>query len=130
MLTLERRPSFLTLKQALAADAVVSGAVGVLSFAGARWLDSVLDLPPPLLAGSGAIAMAYAGGLMRLGTRTPVPIPGVRSVVGGNLVWAAMCVVLLFSGWIEPNALGVAFILMHLVGALVLAGIQALALRV
>ncbi len=129
MVTLEGRPSFLTLKKALVADATVSGAVGLLSLAGARWLDSRLDLPTGLLAGSGAIAITYAVGLVMLGSRDRIPTSGARLVVGGNVAWAVACLVLLFSGWIEPNVFGAALILVHLVGALLFAEIQAMALR-
>lgn len=129
MATLERRPMFLTLKLALMADAIVSATVGVLSLTGARWLDSRFDLPAGLLAGSGAIAIAYAGGMAMLSTRTPIQAAAGRAVVTGNVVWAAATAVLLFSGWIEPNARGIAFILVHLLGALTFAELQVLALR-
>jgi hypothetical protein len=129
MATLERRPSLLTLKQALLIDAIVSGTVGLLSLVGARWLDSLLDLPAALLAGSGAIMAVYAVGLVMLGNRARVPASGARIVIGGNLVWAAACVLLLFSGWVDPNGLGVAFILAQIVAVLVFAELQAMALR-
>lgn len=129
MATLERRSSFLTLKQALLTDAAVSGAVGLLSLAGTRWLGSVLDLPAALLAGSGAFMTVYAVGLVMLGNRRPVPKPGVRIVVGGNLVWAAACLVLLFSGWLAPNALGAGFIVVQIMAVLIFAEVQVLALR-
>lgn len=129
MVTLERRQSFLTLKLALLADAIVSATVGVLSLIGARWLDSQFDLPAGLLAGSGAIAIAYAGGLAMLSARTPIRAAAGRAVVAGNVVWAAAGVVLLFSGWIGPNGLGTAFIVVQVVAVLVFAELQAMALR-
>lgn len=129
MVTLERRDSFLTLRQALLTDAVVSGLVGVLSLAGARWLDSLLDLPAALLAGSGAIMVVYAAGLVTLGNRDRIPEAGARIVVAGNLVWPAACVVLLVGDWIEPNAAGIAFILVQIVAVVIFAEMQAMALR-
>lgn len=129
MATLEQRSSIVTLKRALVADAAVSGAVGLLSLAGARWLGSVLDLPAALLAGSGAFMTIYAAGLVMLGNRRPVPASGARIVVGGNLVWAAACVVLLFSGWVAPNVLGAGFIVVQIAAVLIFAELQALALR-
>lgn len=129
MVPLERRQSFLTLKLALLADAIVSATVGVLSLIGARWLDSQFDLPAGLLAGSGAIVIAYAGGLALLGTRDRVPAAGTRAVIITNLAWATACVVLLFSGWIGPNGLGTAFIVVQVVAVLVFAELQAMALR-
>lgn len=128
MVTFERRDSFLTLRQALLTDAVVSGLVGMLSLAGARWLDSLLDLPAALLAGSGAIMVVYAAGLLMLGNRDRIPETGARTVVAGNLVWAAACVVLLVGDWIEPNAAGIAFILVQIVAVVIFAEMQAMAL--
>lgn len=129
MVTLERRSSFLTLNQVLVADATVTGATGLLSLAGARWLDSLLDLPTALLAGSGAIMAAYAVGLVMLRTRAPVPVAAARMVIAINLVWASACVILLLSGWIEPNMLGVAFILVQIAAVLVFAMLQGMTLR-
>jgi hypothetical protein len=71
----------------------------------------------------------YAVGLVMLGNRARVPASGARIVIGGNLVWAAACVLLLFSGWVDPNGLGVAFILVQIVAVLVFAELQAMALR-
>lgn len=129
MVTFERRGSFLTLRQALVTDAVVSGLVGVLSLVGARWLDSRLDLPAALLAGSGAIMVVYAAGLLMLGSRERIPANGARIVVAGNLVWAVACVALLAGGWIEPNPGGLAFVLAQIVAVVVFAEMQAMALR-
>lgn len=129
MATLERRIPLLTPKQALLTDAVVSGVVGLTSLLGGRWLDSFLGLPAALLAGSGAIAIAYAFGLMMMARSAPVSVAGVRIVIAGNLVWATTCAILLLGGWIEPNALGVGFALLHVAGAVALADVQAMALR-
>lgn len=129
MATLARRSNVLTLRQALLADSIVSGVVGGLSLAGAGGLASVLDLPTALLAGSGTIAIAYATALAMLTRRVPVPSAAGSAVVGGNVAWAAAGILLLLSGWVEPNALGTGFILVHIVGALVFAELQATALR-
>jgi len=127
--TLGRRSSFPTLKQVLGADAGICIATGLLSFGGARWLAPALDLPTALLAGSGAILIAYAAGLLMLVTRRRIPGHGVRTVTWINLGWAAGCLVLLFSGWFNPNALGVGFIMVQIVAVLVFADLQVMALR-
>ncbi len=129
MATFPRRSKVLTLEQALLADAIVSGVVGVASLAGARRLASLLDLPMAFLAGSGTIAVAYGAALAMLARRTPVPSAVGRAVILDNLVWAAAGAFLLFSGWVDPNGLGVGFLLVHIVGALVLAEMQAMARR-
>ncbi len=129
MATLARRSKVLTLRQALLADSIVSGVVGGLSLVGAGWLASLLDLPTALLAGSGTIAIAYAAVLAMLTRRMAVPSAAGSAVVGGNLAWAAGGVLLLVSGWVESNGLGTGFILVHIVGALIFAELQLMALH-
>src|SRR5688500_1965005 len=62
------QPSTL-LRQALLADAVTSGACGVLMLAGASLLEGMLGLPGTLLRGAGAALIPYAGLLAYLSTR-------------------------------------------------------------
>lgn len=129
MATLERRLFVLTLKQTLLADAAISGVVGLLSLGAADRLASSLGLPVALLAGSGAIMVAYAATLVLLAKRTPVPATGTRTVIGGNLAWAVACAILLVSTWVDPNAWGIAFVLVQIVAVLAFAELQAMALR-
>ncbi len=46
-----------------------------------------------------------------------------------NILWAVGCAVVLLSGQIEPNALGVAFILIQAAGVLVIGAVQHLGAR-
>lgn len=129
IVTLSRRFSFPALREVVLADAGVCVATGFLSLGTASWLSSTLDLPAALLAGSGAILLAYGTGLLMLGTRRPIPRAGVYGAIGVNLAWAVACVVLLFSAWIDPNGLGIAFILVNLVAVLVVADLELMGVR-
>ncbi len=129
IVTPSRRFSLPALREVVLADAGVCVATGLLSVGAASWLSSTLDLPAALLAGSGAILLAYGTGLLMLGTRRPIPRTGVYGAIGVNLAWAVACVVLLFSAWIDPNGLGIAFILVNLVAVLVVADLEFLGLR-
>ena len=129
MATLERRPFVLTLKQTLLADAALSGAVGLLSLGAADWLSSSLEVPEALVAGSGAIMLVYATALVLLARRETIPAQGAYAVIGGNVAWAVACAILLFRTWIDPNAGGIAFILIQIVAVLAFAELQAMALR-
>lgn len=124
-----RRFSLPPLREVILADAGICVTTGMLSLGAARWLSSILDLPTALMTGSGAILLAYGAGLLMLGTRRPIPAPGVRGAIGFNLTWALACVVLLFSSWIDPNALGVAFILVNLAAVLAVAELEVMGLR-
>src|SRR5665811_2186054 len=52
------------------------------------------------------------------------PHQAVWPVVAANFAWAAGCVAVLLSGQVEPNGLGVAFILVQAVAVLIFADLQ------
>jgi hypothetical protein len=118
----------MALRRLLLADAVASGATGLL--VAAAPLSGLLGLPSGLLRGAGLILLPYAALVAWLALRRAEPLRwAVWSVVGVNAVWAADSVLLLLSGWVAPTALGLAFVLAQ---ALVVAGfavLQAMALQ-
>jgi hypothetical protein len=117
------------LRNALLADAVVSGATGALMALAAGPLEPVLQVPAPLLRIAGLALLPYAV-LVALLARRDVPPRGlVWLVVAGNAIWAVDCVALLFTGWIEPSLLGVAFILIQAVVVAAFAELQVVGLR-
>lgn len=123
-------PTSSFLRSVLAADAVASGATGLLCLAGAGVLGPVLGLPTPLLRSAGFILLPYVGVLAWLLTRAGVSRRAVWALVVTNAVWAIESLILLGSSWVAPTALGHAFVLLQ---AAVVAGFavaQAFALRV
>ncbi len=120
------RPMFL--RRVLLADALASGATGLLAVAVP--LSGLLGLPPGLLRGAGLILLPYAALVAWLAVRgAPPPRWAVWAVVGINACWAVDSLLLLVSGWVAPTGLGIAFVVMQ---ALVVAGfavLQAMALR-
>ena len=75
------------------------------------------------------VALPGAAGLVVLGRRRVVPATGAWTVIGGNLGWAGACAILLFGTWVDPNAWGVAFVLVQIVAVLAFAELQAMTLR-
>ena len=122
-------PRSLELRPILLADAVVTGATALLMLAGASPLADLLDLPTALLAGAGAVLAPYVAFLLWLARREEPPRGAVLAVIGANIAWAVGCIAMLFSGQVEPNALGVAFVLIQAVAVLVFADLQYLTLR-
>ncbi|MGL1423590.1 hypothetical protein ACSTJ1_00165, partial [Vibrio parahaemolyticus] len=57
--------------------------------------------------------------LLLVATRSQPPRLGVWAIIIVNAVWAIESVLLLFSGWVHPNALGQVFIVAQ---ALMVAG--------
>ena len=117
------------LRRALLADAVVSGATGLLMFGGAGFLASLLHLPEPLLRYAGLLLLPYGALVAWVATRTKLQRPVVWAVIVANALWAADSIVLLLSGWIAPNALGYAFVVAQAVVVAVFAEIQYSGLR-
>ena len=118
----------MALRRLLLADAVASGATGLLVLTAP--LSGLLGLPSGLLRGAGLILLPYAALVAWLALRRAEPPRWAAwSVVGVNAVWAADSLLLLLSGWVAPTALGLAFVLAQ---ALVVAGfavLQAMALQ-
>lgn len=117
------------LKKALAADAVVSGAVAVLQLAIPDALSRLLLLPRGLLVESGIFLVAYTLLLIALARSTRVWSALILVVVVGNVAWAAGCAVLLGTGYLQPSALGIAFVAMQALAVLVFAGLEYFGLR-
>lgn len=107
------------LRRFLLADAAISGATGVLMLAGAGVLAAWLGLPEALMRWAGLVLIPFALGVL-LVARAHVPSrPRVLTVIALNLAWAIASVLLLAAGWIQPTALGIAFVLFQ---AVVVAG--------
>lgn len=108
-MTTFRTTSFL--RVVLLADAVASGATGLLMALLAGQLTGLLNLPSTLLVTAGLVLIPYAAAVAFIATRSSLRRPAVWIIIGCNLLWAVDCVLIAVSGWIEPNTLGYAFIL-------------------
>ena len=116
------------LRQALLADAVTSGACGLLMLLGAGGL-SFLGLPEALLRAAGAVLLPYAAVLGWLGTRDMVPRMAVWAVILGNVVWVVDSLLLLVTGWVEPTRAGTTFVILQAVAVGMYAELQLIGLR-
>ncbi|WP_218918974.1 hypothetical protein [Pandoraea norimbergensis] len=119
----------LFLARVLLADALVSGAVGLLQVLAAAPLAALLDLPADGLRATGLVLLVYGAALVWLVRRTTLPAGAAWAVIAINAIWALDCAVLLASDWIAPNALGVAFIAVQIVTVLVFAELTFIGLR-
>ena len=117
------------LRYVLFADALVSGATGALMAGAAGVLEPILQVPATLLRIAGLALLPYAAFVAILARRDVPPRGMVWAVVAGNALWAIDCVALLFTGWIDPSLLGVAFVLMQAVVVAAFAELQVVGLR-
>jgi hypothetical protein len=122
-----RSSSFL--RQVLLADAVATGATGLLMVVFARALQGLLLVSGTLLFWAGLILVPYAIGVAWLATRNSIPRGAVRAVIACNVLWGVDCLLLALSGWIEPNALGYAFIAVQVIVVAAFAELQWVGLR-
>lgn len=102
-----------TLRQALFADAAVSGSAGLLHVAGGSSLASWFGLPPPLLLGTGLFMLAYAATLVGLARATALRTGWIAVVVVGNFIWADACIALWAFDIVVPATAGTAWLFMQ-----------------
>ena len=117
------------LRRALLADAVVSGAAGLLMAGGAGPLQELLHVPAQLLLVAGMILIPYALELVLLTRRSLLSTPLVWAVIATNVAWALGSALILLTGIVHPNALGYAFLLVQAIAVAAFAEIQYVGLR-
>lgn len=117
------------LHRVLLADAVLSGATGLLMAVAAAPLGRLLGLPPVLLLAAGVICVGFAALVGALARRDRIARGLLWFVVVGNAMWAIDSVVLLITGWVDPTVLGIAFVLFQAAVVAVLAELQFMGLR-
>ncbi len=79
--------------------------------AGAGVLGPAMGLPVGLLRGAGLVLLPWGAFVAWCASRMVPPRPAVLAVVVLNLIWAVDSVMLLATGWVAPNGLGVGFVL-------------------
>lgn len=119
----------LFLRRALQGDAVFSGASALLLVFGAGLLAPLLNLPEVFLRETGLVLVVYAALVGFLGTRSMMSKMAVWAVIVVNAVWAIDSIILLASGWVSPNMLGQAFVVMQAIVVGVFAELQFIGLR-
>jgi len=117
------------LRLALIADAVASGATGLLLLVGAGFLAGILGLPQELLRYAGLVLVPFVAFVAFVGTRAEIARPAAALIVVVNAAWVVGSIALLLSGWVAPTVLGYAFVLAVAVAVAVLAELQWIGLR-
>jgi hypothetical protein len=117
------------LRFALLADAVASGATGLMMIAGADLLTGLLGLPVALMREAGLLLVPYVALVALVGTRETIWRPAVKVIIALNVAWVAGSVGLLLGGFVAPTALGYAFVIFQAVVVGVFAELQVMGLR-
>lgn len=104
-------PSKGALRLALASDATVTGLNGLVYLVGAEALAGLFGLDPGLLRGSGGFLLAFGLTVGAL-ARRPRPLHvAVWIVVGINVVWAMVGLLVAVVGWGSPSPVGTVWII-------------------
>ena len=116
------------LRFALLADAVASGATGLMMIAGADLLTGLLELPVALMREAGLLLVPYVAFVAYVGTRRTscTAREGDRCA---NVLWVLGSVGLLVGGFVAPAALGYAFVIFQAIVVGVFAELQIIGLR-
>ena len=122
------RPSVF-LQRVLAADAATCVATGLLMLFGAGALEPWLGIQPTLMRYAGASLLPIAAFFAYVATRESSPRILVWAVIAGNAAWAFDSIALLFTGWIAPTALGIAFIVAQALVVALFAELEYVGLR-
>jgi hypothetical protein len=126
---MQSKSSFSWLRRVLAIDAVSSAAMGLGLLVLAPTLAPLLNLPLDLLREAGVILLPFAALVGYLASREQPARAGVWTVIALNAVWTVDSIVLLLSGWVEPNGLGYAFVIGQAVVVGVFAELEYVGLR-
>ena len=117
------------LRRVLIVDAVSSGAMGVAMIAFAELFADLLQLPVELISEAGIVLLPFAAFVGFVASRREPARIAVWTIIALNVVWVVDSIVLLFTGWVAPNALGYAFVIAQAAVVLVLADFEYMGLK-
>lgn len=117
------------LRNALYLDAVVSGAAAVLMAGGAGLLSPLLGLPQSLLLWAGLVLFPFVAMLVFAARRERIAHLLMIDIVALNALWVAASFGMLIAGLVEPNLLGIAFVVAQALAVTAFAVLQVVSLR-
>lgn len=117
------------LRRALLVDAVMTGATGILLMVGASTLDGLLELPAGLMFWAGLGLLPFAFYVAQLGRQERPSRGAVVAVVVCNVLWAIDSVLIVAVGIVDPNLLGVVFVVAQALAVAAFAELQFIGLR-
>ena len=117
------------LRRVLVLDAISSGAMGLAMLSFGSFIAQLLNLPVDLIRDAGLVLLPFAAFVGYIASREHPPRAGVWIIIALNVVWVVDSIVLLFTGWVEPNALGYSFVIAQAVVVGVFAELEYIGLK-
>lgn len=102
-----------SLRSSLLLDAAFCAIAGLLMLVAAPQFGDLFNLPEELLRGIGIFPIPYVAFLAIIATRDPISPVAAWTVIVINLIWTAASFILLLSGQVDPNTVGVAFVIVQ-----------------
>jgi len=117
------------LRAVLAFDAVTCLLMGSALLLAGSVLGELLAISPIVLRAAGAVLLLFAAGVGHLARRTVPSSAGVITVIVLNAIWAIESLLALWTGWLEPNTLGTAFVVAQAIAVAAIAEAQFVGMR-
>lgn len=117
------------LRRVLVVDAVSSGAIGIAMVAFSELFASLLQLPVDLINEAGIVLLPFAAFVGFVASRPEPARFAVWAIIALNAVWVIDSIVLLFTGWVAPNALGYAVVIAQAAAVLLFADLEYMGLK-
>jgi hypothetical protein len=117
------------LRWVLRADSASCIAMGLLLMVATGPVAELVNLPVGLLRGSAFILLPFGAFVFWLSTRERASRSLIWTVIVTNALWVADSVLLLMTPWVEPNALGYAFVIVQAAAVAALAELQYVGMR-
>jgi hypothetical protein len=117
------------LRRVLAVDAVTSGAMGLAMVAFSGLIADLLQLPVELVGEAGLVLLPFAAFVAFVASRREPARWAVWTIIALNAVWVVDSILLLFTGWVAPNALGYVFVIAQAAVVLVFADFEYMGLK-
>ena len=99
------------LRYALIADALATAGTALMMIGFGGDLSAWLGISAVFQRNIGLVLLPYAAAVGYLGARSHVAPSAVWTVIIGNVLWAMASIAVLFTGWLQPTALGVGFVI-------------------
>jgi hypothetical protein len=117
------------LRRVLLLDASTCLITGMVMLTASGTLERLLAIPAPLSRVLAVVLLIFGGLVAWVGTRRHLMRSAVWAIVTLNALWAVESLLTLAFGWLDPNALGRAFIIVQAVAVAVIAELQFIGLR-
>lgn len=119
----------ISLRHAVLADGIISGAMGVLLFAASGPLSGLLRLPAAFLFWVGLALLPWMAALVIIARKERMARGAVETVIALNALWVLASIALIVADPFGMTALGIAFVVAQALAVTVFADLQFFGLK-